>query len=102
MQIPGCLNALAGSVWRVVAHGDASKKITMSLSAITSVMLLSNVHIPNAYAHVSHVLPAQQYATIKSGYPDIEIIAAGITGFVVLSTLLVQSFQKHRRRLQVC
>ena len=102
MQIPGRLNAMVDSAWHIIAHGNTSKKITVSLSAITSVMLLSNVQIPNAYAHVSHVLPASQYANIKSGYPDIEIIAAAITGFIVLSAVLVQSFQKHRRRLPIC
>ena len=97
MQIPRRLNALINSMLRVAAHDNMSKKLAASLSAIASVATLSNVHIPNAYAHVSHVLPAQQYLDIKSGYPDIEILAAGLTGLVVVGAIVVQSLQKSRR-----
>jgi len=101
MQIPGLLNALPNSVWHMIIH-DGASKIILFLSAVASLLLLSNTHPPNAYAHVSHVLSAQQYADIKSGYPDIEIIAAGLTGFIVLSAILIQSFQKYRRGLKIC
>jgi len=101
MQIPGLLSASARSAWHKTRCCGIFKKLTMPLSAVAS-MLVLHMQIPNAYAHVSHVLSDQQYADIKSGYPDIEIIAAGMTGLVAFSAILVQSLQKCRRRLERC
>ena len=102
MQIPRRLNALMGLTSHVDAHDNMSKKLTALLSVIASVVTLSSMQIQNAHAHVSHVLPAQQYLDIKSGYPDIEILAAGLTGLVVVGAVFSQLFQKHRRRSLTC
>ncbi len=71
--------------------GQLLGNLTVPLAALASFSSLSNVQFPDAYAHVSHVLPAQQYMQIKSGYPDMEIIAAGLTGLIAISTILVQT-----------
>ena len=97
MQIFRRLNALTNSMYRMVAYDHICKKIAVSASVVTAAMTLSNIQIPNAYAHVSHVLTARQYTDIKSGYPDIEITAAAMTGLIVVCAIIVQSLQKSRR-----
>jgi hypothetical protein len=71
--------------------GQLLGKLTVPLAALASFSLLSNVQFPDAYAHVSHVLSAQQYMQIKSGYPDMEIIAASLTGLIAISAIFVQT-----------
>ena len=98
MQIPGLLKNIPSSNGTVISM---SKKIMTVLSAAGSAIVFSSMsEIPRAYAHVSHVLPEHQYTSIKSGYPDVEVIATGLTGIIAFSALLAQSVQKHRRKLE--
>ena len=97
MQIFRRLSTLTNPICRGIAYDYICKKIAVSVSAITAAMTLSNMQIPNAHAHVSHVLTARQYTDIKSGYPDIEMIAAAMTGLIVVCAIVVQSLQKSRR-----
>jgi len=102
MQILGQVGVLVHLAWRKISHNATSEKITAYLSACMYLLIISNLQLPNAHAHVSHVLPVQQYTDIKSGHPDIEIIATIVTGLIVISVILVQSFQKNRRALNSC
>jgi len=102
MQILRQLGNSVRLVWCRIANNVASEKITSCLSAWTSLLIISITQLPNAHAHVSHVLPVQQYADIKSGYPDIEITATIVTGLIVILAIFTQSFQKHRRTLKTC
>ncbi len=61
-------------------------------------MTLPGVHLPEAHAHVSHVLSAQQYGDIKSGYPEIEMTAAAVTGLVVIGAVFVQALQRRGKK----
>jgi hypothetical protein len=76
-----------------------SKTLAASLTAVASAMTLSGVQLPEAHAHVSHVLSAQQYGDIKSGHPEIEMTAAVMTGLVVVGAVLVQTLQRRGRRM---
>ncbi len=102
MQKSDSLSALVHSALTMIVDADISKRIQVSLSLFLSIILLSNIQIPDAYAHVSHVLSTHQYDTIKSGYPDIEIIAAGMTTLMVFTAIFTQLLQKHRQRLETC
>ena len=103
MQILGRLNALSlsGSARSTITrrrHGIFGK-IAASVTAVASAMTLSGVQLPEAHAHVSHVLSAQQYGDIKSGHPEIEMTAAVMTGLVVVGAVLVQTLQRRGRKM---
>ena len=93
--------SLLGSACHAVRLNGASRRLAASLAAVASAMTLSGVQIPEAHAHVSHVLSAQQYGDIKIGYPEIEITAATMTGLVVIGAVFVQAFQRRGRRRQL-
>ena len=102
MQIPGFMKKTR-TTCNVILCCGMSKKIASFLSAASSFLILSSMsEIPRAYAHVSHVLSEDEYTSIKSGYPDVEIIAVCLTGIIAFSAILTQSTQKSRERLEKC
>ena len=96
MQVFGLFKMI--SVCKIVKYGLPA---SISRSSFGLLVLLSAITIKAqvAYAHVSHVLPTEQYVGIKSGNPDVEILATITTGFVVISTVVAQCVY-NRRKIQ--